>query len=135
MDANNSPRQKCRRFLTAMVVEVFNDTGPSYDMLAGSLPRQVVLQFRETSRLKALDKIHPYLLKTVDNYRVSVKSLFIFEIFEETLRSIVRSPISTTKPPLISGLTLRSVSFCEEPIHATALYLGYHLKPFALTIL
>lgn len=44
--------------------------------------------------------------KEVYGYRVSVKSLFIFEIFEETLKSIVRSPISTTKPPLISGFTL-----------------------------
>ena len=121
--------------MTAMVVGIFNDTGPLYDMFTGSLLRQIALQFRETTRSKALDKIHSYLLKIVDNYRVSVKSLFIFEIFEETLRSIVRSPISTTKPPLISGLTLRSVSFCEEPIHPTALYLGYHLKPFALTIL
>ncbi len=38
-------------------------------------------------------------------YRVSVKSLFIFVILDETLRSIVRSPISTTNPPLMSGLT------------------------------
>lgn len=38
-------------------------------------------------------------------YRVSLSSLFILAIFAETLRSIVRSPISTTKPPLMSGLT------------------------------
>lgn len=110
-------------------------TSPLYDRFAESLLRQIVLQFSKTTLSKASDKIHPYLLKTVEYYRVSVNSLFIFEIFEETLRSIVRSPISTTKPPLISGLTLRSVSFCEEPVHPTALYLGYHFKPFALTIL
>jgi len=39
-------------------------------------------------------------------YKVSVRSLFIFAIRAETLRSIVRSPISTTSPPRISGLTL-----------------------------
>ena len=38
-------------------------------------------------------------------HNVSVRSLFIFAIFEETLRSMVRSPTSTTRPPLISGLT------------------------------
>ena len=38
-------------------------------------------------------------------HNVSVSSLFIFDIFEETLRSIVRSPISTIKPPMMSGLT------------------------------
>lgn len=118
-----------------MVVEIFEDTGPLYDMFVGFFSRQIVLRLRQTTRLKALDRIHPYFLRTVDNYRVSVKSLFIFEIFEETLRSIVRSPISTTKPPLISGLTLRSVSFREEPIHPTALYLGYNLESFALAIL
>ena len=44
------------------------------------------------------------LVQTLD-YSVSVRSLFIFAILEETLRSIVRSPISTTRPPMISGLT------------------------------
>ena len=38
-------------------------------------------------------------------YKVSVRSLFIFAMREETLRSIVRSPISTTRPPRISGFT------------------------------
>jgi len=38
-------------------------------------------------------------------YRESLSSLFILESLEETLRSIVRSPISTTSPPTISGLT------------------------------
>lgn len=42
---------------------------------------------------------------TVSIYRVSVSSLFILAILEETERSIVRSPISTTNPPTISGLT------------------------------
>ena len=60
------------------------------------------------------------LLQIVDAYSVSVKSLFIFEIFEETLRSIVRSPISTTRPPLISGFTLQSVSLCEKLGHHSA---------------
>ena len=54
-------------------------------------------------------------------YRVSVRSLFILEIFEETLRSIVRSPISTTKPPLISGFTLKLISLCREMDHIRAL--------------
>jgi len=39
-------------------------------------------------------------------YKVSVRSLFILAIREETLRSIVRSPISTMSPPWMSGLTL-----------------------------
>lgn len=38
-------------------------------------------------------------------YRVSVRSLFIFAILEETERSMVRSPISTTRPPMMSELT------------------------------
>jgi hypothetical protein len=38
-------------------------------------------------------------------YRVSVSSLFILAIFEETDKSIVRSPISTTSPPTMSALT------------------------------
>jgi hypothetical protein len=38
-------------------------------------------------------------------YKVSVRSLFILAILAETLRSIVLSPISTTNPPTISGLT------------------------------
>ena len=39
-------------------------------------------------------------------YRASVRALFILAILEETLRSMVRSPISTTRPPTMSGLTL-----------------------------
>lgn len=38
-------------------------------------------------------------------YRVSVRSLFILAILEETERSMVRSPISTTRPPMMSELT------------------------------
>lgn len=38
-------------------------------------------------------------------YRVSVRSLFILAILEETERSMVRSPISTTRPPMMSALT------------------------------
>lgn len=38
-------------------------------------------------------------------YKVSVRSLFIFASLAETLRSIVRSPISTMSPPRISLLT------------------------------
>ena len=39
------------------------------------------------------------------HHNASVSSLFIFVIRDETLRSIVRSPISTTSPPMMSGLT------------------------------
>lgn len=94
-----------------MVVEVFNDLDLNLfqEMAAGLLmmynATQMVLRCCQTIRSKALPNILPYLPKRVNSYRVSVKSLFIFEIFEETLRSIVRSPISTTKPPLISGFT------------------------------
>ena len=45
------------------------------------------------------------MLSLYDSHSESVNSLFIFAIFDETLRSIVLSPISTTKPPIISGLT------------------------------
>lgn len=38
-------------------------------------------------------------------YKASVRALFILAILEETLRSMVRSPISTTRPPTRSGLT------------------------------
>lgn len=38
-------------------------------------------------------------------YKESVRSLFILAMRLETLRSIVRSPISTTRPPTMSGLT------------------------------
>jgi len=44
-------------------------------------------------------------------YKVSVRSLFIFAIRAETLRSIVRSPISTTSPPRISEFTWKIVSY------------------------
>ena len=40
------------------------------------------------------------------SYTVSVSILFILEILLDTLRSMVRSPISTTRPPRMSGLTL-----------------------------
>lgn len=44
-------------------------------------------------------------LQIVLIYKASVRSLFIFASLAETLRSIVRSPISTTSPPRISELT------------------------------
>lgn len=43
-------------------------------------------------------------------YRVSLSSLFILAILPETLRSMVRSPISTTSPPTMSGLTYLDTS-------------------------
>ena len=49
--------------------------------------------------------------KSVVFYKVSVRSLFILAMRAETLRSIVRSPISTTRPPRMSGLTWTHVSF------------------------
>jgi len=42
-------------------------------------------------------------------YTLSVKSLLSLEILLWTLRSMVRSPTSTTKPPRISGLILVTV--------------------------
>jgi hypothetical protein len=44
-------------------------------------------------------------LENPTSYKVSVRSLFIFAIRPDTLRSIVRSPISTTRPPRMSELT------------------------------
>ena len=38
-------------------------------------------------------------------HSASLSNLFILDTFEETLRSIVRSPISTTSPPTMSGFT------------------------------
>lgn len=38
-------------------------------------------------------------------YKASVRSLFSLAILEEMLRSMVRSATSTTRPPMISGLT------------------------------
>ena len=43
-------------------------------------------------------------------YRTSVRSLFILAIFDETLRSMVRSPISTTTPPTMSGFTYQGLA-------------------------
>lgn len=44
--------------------------------------------------------------------------MFILAIFEETDRSMVRSPISTTRPPRISGLTLvTTLSFWPWPTY------------------
>jgi hypothetical protein len=51
-------------------------------------------------------------------YKVSLRSLFILAILEETDRSMVRSPISTMRPPLISGLTLgTTLSFWPWPTY------------------
>ena len=65
----------------------------------------------------------------------SVKSLFIFDIFEETLRSMVLSPISTINPPLISGFTLKRISLCKQPQFMFHTNLRNNLQLFALTIL
>lgn len=51
-------------------------------------------------------------------YRLSLSSLFILAIFAETERSMVRSPISTTSPPRISGLTLETtLTFLPWPTY------------------
>lgn len=47
-------------------------------------------------------------------YSESVRSLFILAMREDTLRSIVRLPTSTTKPPTISGLTCRGKIMSES---------------------
>ena len=113
---------KIHQFSMVMAVEVFDDLGLIQEKATGMLTMhkvtQIVLRYCQTTHSKAL---HNPFLKTVNAYSVSVKSLFIFEIFEETLRSIVRSPISTTKPPLISGLTLQSVSLSKELNHHRSL--------------
>ncbi|KXS94400.1 hypothetical protein AC578_7792 [Pseudocercospora eumusae] len=49
--------------------------------------------------LKALTRLSQHI------YRDSWRSLFILAIFDETERSMVRSPISTTRPPRMSGWT------------------------------
>ena len=114
---------KSHQFSRVVAVEEFNDLGLTQEMAAG-VPilynvMHVVLQCCQMIERPPL-QISP-VLKTLDAHKVSVKSLFIFEIFEETLRSIVRSPISTTKPPLISEFTLQSVSLCEGLGHHCAL--------------
>lgn len=51
-------------------------------------------------------------------YRVSVRSLFILASLEDTDKSMVRSPISTTRPPRISGFTsLVTFSFLPGPTY------------------
>jgi hypothetical protein len=44
------------------------------------------------------------------NYKASVKSLFSLAILDEIEESIVRSPISTTRPPRIVGSTCAEIS-------------------------
>jgi len=52
-------------------------------------------------------------------YNASVKSLLSLDILAETLRSIVLSPISTTKPPRISGLIFREIGISNHGITRT----------------
>jgi hypothetical protein len=66
------------------------------------------LVYTLSSRLEGLKGLLPAASCFQDKeniYKVSVSSLFIFAIRDETLRSIVLSPISTIRPPTISGLT------------------------------
>ena len=125
-------RDKGRKSSIAMVAEFVNDLEVIQGMAGGVLIMYNVAQFvfrcYQNIRPKALPNTPSHFLKTVDPYRVSVNSLFIFEIFEETLRSIVRSPISTTKPPWISGFTLQSVSLCKEGKSSLYLTLGMTLS-------
>lgn len=69
-------------------------------------------------------------------YRVSVRSLFILAILAETERSMVRLPISTTNPPIISGLTCAHVRISLGQ-HAAMIqpypYLVGNLQLLALT--
>lgn len=67
-------------------------------------------------------------------HSVSVKSLFIFAIFDETLKSMVLSPTSTIKPPFMSGFTCILINMLIDvrAIHVTDL--GYDLKLLALTV-
>jgi hypothetical protein len=77
------------------------------------MPMRVVGQndvFISTSRLeytfaRRRPKSHPFYTKRYI-YKVSLSSLFILDILAATDRSMVRSAISTMRPPLISGLTL-----------------------------
>lgn len=51
-------------------------------------------------------------------YRVSLRSLFSLTILEDTDKSMVRSPISTTRPPRISGFTsFVTFSFLPGPTY------------------
>ena len=73
----------------------------------------------------------------LDHHNVSVKSLFIFAILADTLRSIVRSPISTTRPPRISGLIWKKelIYWCCDGMNLFPnTYLGYYLKLFPLAV-
>lgn len=65
-------------------------------------------------------------------YKVSVSSLFIFAILAETLRSIVRSPISTTRPPRISELTWTRLScVCHRiGIEQYTLFVTFNFLPW-----
>lgn len=51
-------------------------------------------------------------------YRASLRTLFILAMREETERSMVRSPTSTTRPPIMSELTsLVTLSFLPAPTY------------------
>jgi len=58
-------------------------------------------------QMKSMPRAQLYYHTTIatDIYKASWRSLFMRAILDDTLRSIVRSPISTTRPPRISGLT------------------------------
>jgi hypothetical protein len=69
-------------------------------------------------------------------YKASVRALFILAILEETLRSIVRSPISTTRPPTRSGLTCHlNVRIGFPPRIEAVTYVGDDLELLALAVL
>ena len=110
MDAKDSSWQRSQIFSSNFVKRSMND-------LEMNLRVSILYNLSWTNISKDNYDLTPRLFKMMDAHSVSVKSLFIFEIFEETLRSIVRSPISTTRPPLISGFTLQSVSICEDLGH------------------
>lgn len=66
------------------------------------------------------------------SYRVSVKSLFILAILEETERSMVLSPISTINPPRISGLIYYFNQYFLQFLPMSATYLVGHLELLSL---
>jgi hypothetical protein len=65
-------------------------------------------------------------------YSWSRRSLFILAIFWETLRSIVWSPISTIRPPLISGFTCELLA-AVLLLFGELTYLWHNLQLLALS--
>ena len=68
-------------------------------------------------------------------YRASVRTLFNLLILDETLRSMVRSPISTISPPMASGLTyvLSEKNMEISSFHSFLLSIAFRVSPTFVT--